>query len=165
MGIYWDSTLDLFLLCMHATCCLLVERLHLIKCIGLTLLQAINISDPYLIAEILQSKDFDKETFTYRQLDSVRFLLMWYLFHLAEFMPSVCTRFVGIAVPTDVFHLVVVIPAMQMFGDKGHKSILTGQTSSQSWRLVRKGVMPAFSPNNIRQLPSLHQSWKGRPCE
>ncbi|CAL8468296.1 g7836 [Coccomyxa elongata] len=37
-----------------------------------------------------------------------------------------------------------------MFGDKGHKSILTGQTSSQSWRLVRKGVMPAFSPNNIR---------------
>lgn len=40
---------------------------------------------------------------------------------------------------------------LQMFGDKGHPSILTAQTRSHSWRLVRKGVMPAFSPNNIRQ--------------
>ncbi|KAK9914782.1 hypothetical protein WJX75_000489 [Coccomyxa subellipsoidea] len=70
-------------------------------------IHAISIVDPHLIAEILQSKDFDKDKCTYRQLDT-------------------------------------------MFGDRGHTSILTAQTSAHSWRLVRKGVMPAFSPNNIR---------------
>jgi hypothetical protein len=36
------------------------------------MLQGIVITDPYLVAEVLQSKDFDKETRTYRTLDSVR---------------------------------------------------------------------------------------------
>ncbi len=44
---------------------------------------------------------------------------------------------------------------LQMFGDKGHQSILTAPTSSVGWKSVRKGVMPAFSPQNIRYALSL----------
>lgn len=40
-----------------------------------------------------------------------------------------------------------------MFGDKGHHSILTAPTSSAGWKSIRKGVMPAFSPQNIRCVP------------
>ena len=40
--------------------------------------------------------------------------------------------------------------ALQMFSDKGHQSILTAPTASSGWKNVRKGVMPAFSPQNIR---------------
>ena len=35
------------------------------------LVQGIVITDPYLMAEVLQSKDFDKEPRTYKALDSV----------------------------------------------------------------------------------------------
>ena len=42
-------------------------------------------------------------------------------------------------------------PALaQMLSDSGHQSILTGPTASAGWKSVRKGVMPAFSPQNIR---------------
>ena len=34
--------------------------------------------------------------------------------------------------------------------NKRRHSLLTAQTASSQWKLVRKGVMPAFSPNNIR---------------
>jgi len=51
--------------------------------------QGITITDPHLVAEILQSKEFDKDGRTYRTLDSVR--LSPYCFHgaaLAIFIPS-----------------------------------------------------------------------------
>ena len=35
-------------------------------------MQGITITDPHLVAEILQSKEFDKDGRTYRTLDSVR---------------------------------------------------------------------------------------------
>ena len=37
-----------------------------------------------------------------------------------------------------------------MLSDMGHQSILSGPTASAGWKSVRKGVMPAFSPQNIR---------------
>lgn len=36
--------------------------------------QGVVITDPHLIAEVLQSKDFEKDVRTYRTLDSVRLL-------------------------------------------------------------------------------------------
>ena len=38
---------------------------------------------------------------------------------------------------------------MQMMSEKGHPDLVTSLTD-ESWRLVRKGVAPAFSPHNIR---------------
>ncbi|CAK0779841.1 hypothetical protein CVIRNUC_004867 [Coccomyxa viridis] len=70
-------------------------------------IHGIVITDPYLMAEVLQSKEFDKEPRTYKALDS-------------------------------------------MLSDMGHQSILSGPTASAGWKSVRKGVMPAFSPQNIR---------------
>lgn len=49
-----------------------------------------------------------------------------------------------------VFYRTNNLMALQMFSDKGHQSILTAPTASSGWKNVRKGVMPAFSPQNIR---------------
>ena len=43
----------------------------LLRLKGLALVQGIVITDPYLMAEVLQSKEFDKEPRTYKALDSV----------------------------------------------------------------------------------------------
>ena len=43
----------------------------LLRLRGLALVQGIVITDPYLMAEVLQSKEFDKEPRTYKALDSV----------------------------------------------------------------------------------------------
>lgn len=33
----------------------------------------------------------------------------------------------------------------------GHRTLFSADTDSPHWRLVRKGVAPAFSPTNIRR--------------
>ena len=38
---------------------------------GVILMQGVVITDPHLMAEVLQSKEFDKEPRTYRAMDSV----------------------------------------------------------------------------------------------
>ena len=36
----------------------------------------------------------------------------------------------------------------------GHRTLFSADTDSAHWRLVRKGVAPAFSPTNIRRAHS-----------
>ncbi len=43
---------------------------------GVMVLQGVVITDPHLIAEVLQSKEFEKDVRTYRTLDSVSLLPM-----------------------------------------------------------------------------------------
>ena len=38
----------------------------------------------------------------------------------------------------------------QVLSDSGSPSLLTDKTGSELWRLVRKGIAPAFNPQNIR---------------
>ena len=45
--------------------------------------------------------------------------------------------------------LTLFLRPMQMMSATGHPDLVTGMTDSW-WRLVRKGVAPAFSPANIR---------------
>lgn len=54
----------------------------------------------------------------------------------------------------SLFVLCWVFP--QMMSDTGHPDLVTAYTDA-SWRLVRKGVAPAFSPHNIRS-PTLRLS-------
>ena len=39
---------------------------------------------------------------------------------------------------------------LQMTSDSGQPNLLTAKTGDPLWRLVRKGVAPAFNPQNIR---------------
>ena len=39
-----------------------------------------------------------------------------------------------------------------MTSGSGHSNMLTDKTGSDLWRLVRKGVAPAFNPQNIRSV-------------
>ena len=39
-----------------------------------------------------------------------------------------------------------------MTSDSGHPNLLTAKTGDHLWRLVRKGVAPAFNPQNIRSV-------------
>lgn len=45
-----------------------------------------------------------------------------------------------------------------MMSDAGHPDLVTSYTD-ESWRLVRKGVAPAFSPHNIRSVPTCPVKW------
>ena len=38
----------------------------------------------------------------------------------------------------------------QVLSDSGSPSLLTDKTGSELWRIVRKGIAPAFNPQNIR---------------
>lgn len=42
------------------------------------------------------------------------------------------------------------LATLQMTSDSGHPNLLTAKTGDPLWRLVRKGVAPAFNPQNIR---------------
>ena len=39
---------------------------------------------------------------------------------------------------------------LQLTSDSGHPNLFTAKTGDPQWRLVRKGVAPAFNPQNIR---------------
>ena len=41
---------------------------------------------------------------------------------------------------------------LQMTSGSGHPNLLTAKTGDHLWRLVRKGVAPAFNPQNIRSV-------------
>ena len=55
------------------------------------------------------------------------------------------------ALATRKMHDSRLVCLRQMMSDKGLHSLLSADTASQQWKLVRKAVMPAFSPNNIRR--------------
>ena len=61
-----------------------------------------------------------------------------------------CTAetFVG-ALTTRNMHGNVAATLLQMMSATGHPDLVTGMTDGW-WRLVRKGIAPAFSPANIR---------------
>lgn len=82
---------------------------------------------------MIKNAEFEKANLTYNNLAGVR--------------PSPLH-----AVPPGAAQVAQILtrPAVQMMSDKGIHSLLSAQTASAQWKLVRKGVMPAFSPNNIR---------------
>lgn len=52
-------------------------------------------------------------------------------------------------------HVAKLLPMMQLTSDSGHPNLLTAKTGDPLWRLVRKGVAPAFNPQNIRSESTL----------
>ena len=59
---------------------------------------------------------------------------------------------VTLRLPLCVFPAVLILLLAQMTSDSGHSNLLTDKTGSDLWRLVRKGVAPAFNPQNIRSV-------------
>ncbi len=52
----------------------------------------------------------------------------------------------------------MMVVSVQVTSGRGEASLLTAKTGSELWRLVRKGVAPAFNPQNIRWAPE----WSSR---
>ena len=64
-----DQRLEAYICCLLAVCYTLHHAQGI--CDSAMAVQGIVITDPHLIAEVLQSKDFEKDFRTYRTLDSV----------------------------------------------------------------------------------------------
>lgn len=69
--------------------------------------------------------------------------------------PHCCDRGVlgaSLWAPQKDIHLL-----LQVTSDSGHPNLLTAKTGDHLWRLVRKGVAPAFNPQNIRSASRVAQ--------
>ena len=99
-------------------------------------MQAVVVTDPYLIAEILgKNTEIEKSIAgVYSKFNVVRksaVPVFWQLKHWNALGPSAC------------------FCAWQLLHAGGMPNIFTSPTDDY-WRLIRKGVAPAFSPKNIR---------------
>ena len=85
------------------------------------------------------------------QMDAVRTLLTHDFRRAKQHLHACCKRLFPTGFPCP-FPAKAEMLHVQMTSDSGHSNLLTDKTGSDLWRLVRKGVAPAFNPQNIRSV-------------